>query len=65
MNKPEGAKVFCPVNGWDCPYYKEGECTIENPVEECDDFAFFWDADDEYWADNQSALTSPGRLVKK
>ena len=64
MNKPEGAKVFCPVNGWDCPYYKEGECTIENPVEECDDFAFFWDADDEYWADNQSALTSPGRLVK-
>lgn len=52
MNKPKDAKVYCPVNGWDCPYYKEGECKIENPIEECDDFAFFWDADDEYWADN-------------
>ena len=52
MSKPEGAKVFCPVNGWDCPYFKEGECKIENPIEECDDFAFFWDADEEYWADN-------------
>ena len=52
MSKPKDAKVYCPVNGWDCPYYKEGECKIENPIEECDDFAFFWDADDEYWADN-------------
>ena len=38
----------CPVNGWDCPYYKstadiDGKeehclCTMENPYEECDDF---------------------------
>lgn len=38
----------CPVNGWDCPYYKntaiiEGKeehclCTMENSYEECDDF---------------------------
>lgn len=33
----------CPVNGWDCPYYKDEEghnclCTMENPYEECDDF---------------------------
>lgn len=45
-------KVFyCPVNGWDCPYWQEnGQCTIDgDPLEECDDFATFWDPDDEYW----------------
>ena len=25
------AKVYCPVNGWDCPYYEEGLCKIDNP----------------------------------
>jgi hypothetical protein len=44
--------VYCPVNGWDCPYYKEGGmCTIENPYENCDDYAaiedFFSDLPDE------------------
>ena len=44
----------CPVNGWDCPYYKntaiiEGKeeyclCTMENPYEECDDlYAMYGD----------------------
>lgn len=38
----------CPVNDWNCPYYKDraniegkkayGICTLENPYEECDDF---------------------------
>lgn len=38
----------CPVNGWDCPYYKYKDndfpekgkclCILENPYEECDDF---------------------------
>ena len=38
----------CPVNGWDCPYYKneiiiEGQkrkcvCTLEDPMSYCDDF---------------------------
>lgn len=38
----------CPVNGWDCPYYKDKAnikgkeerclCMMENPYEECDDF---------------------------
>lgn len=50
MSKPKGAKVYCPVNGWDCPYWKkDGICTIENPIMECDDFLAFWDPDDEYW----------------
>ena len=41
-------KFFCPVNGWDCPYWKEdGSCSMvddgDNPVMECDDAAYFWD----------------------
>ena len=34
--------IFCPVNGWDCPYYKNGECSLANVENECDDFYFFW-----------------------
>ena len=38
-------KFFCPVNGWDCPYFKEdGSCSMvddgDNPVMECDDAGF-------------------------
>ena len=36
-------KIFCPVNGWDCPYYKDGECICEKPEENCDDYMMFWD----------------------
>ena len=35
-------KIYCPVNGWDCPYYKDGECGIESPYEERDDFYAMW-----------------------
>ncbi len=44
-------RFYCPVNGWDCPYWQEGGvCTIPgDPIEECDDFAGFWDPEDEYW----------------
>lgn len=45
-------KVYCPVNGWDCPYYEKGLCKIDNPIEECDDFAFFWDEGDDYEAED-------------
>ena len=45
----------CPVNGYDCPYYKDEsnhhcQCTLENPMEECDDFASMWEGSepDEY-----------------
>ena len=31
-------KYYCPVNAWDCPYYRSnGTCDCENPLEECDD----------------------------
>ena len=46
-------KIYCPVNGWDCPYYKKGECGIENPLEECDDFGYFWNADDDYICEDE------------
>ena len=46
-------KIYCPLNGWDCPYYKKGECGIENPLEECDDFGYFWDADDDYICEDE------------
>lgn len=37
-------KIYCPVNGWDCPYWhKDGSCSLENVEAECDDFAAFWD----------------------
>ena len=48
--------IHCPVNGWDCPYYTdEGQpclCTLENPIEDCDDFATMWDRDDDYIDDD-------------
>ena len=30
-----GEPIFCPVNGWDCPYWREnGKCVIDNPMED-------------------------------
>lgn len=40
-------KIYCPVNGWDCPYWKkDGTCSMKeeenvHPKEECDDYALF------------------------
>lgn len=50
----EERKIYCPVNGWDCPYWQEdGSCTLEDPLHECDDFRFLWDEGDEYWSDEE------------
>ena len=46
-------KIYCPLNGWDCPYYKEGECGIEDPMNDCDDFWVFWNEDDDYETDEE------------
>lgn len=36
MNEP----YYCPVNGWDCPYFDaNGVCMMDNPLAECDDAA--------------------------
>ena len=46
---------YCPVNRWDCSCWQEnGQCAIDgDPWEECDDFATFWDSDDEYWIEEE------------
>ena len=48
--------IHCPVNGWDCPYYTDENhpcrCTLANPMEDCDDFATFWDEGDDYIDDD-------------
>ena len=48
--------IHCPVNGWDCPYYTDENhpcrCTLENPMEDCDDFAAMWDEFDNYIDDD-------------
>ena len=43
----------CPVNGWDCPYYKNKECGLEDPHADCDDFASMWDKDDDYLCEDE------------
>lgn len=47
--------IHCPCNGYDCPYWKDGICSLyskENdwadPWEECSDFGMFWDKYDDY-----------------
>ena len=34
-------KLFCPIDDFTCPYYKRGKCELENPAEDCDDYAAF------------------------
>lgn len=54
----------CPVNGWDCPYFKNETiinsqketciCSLENPMDDCDDFYSMWGdcKPDDYTDDN-------------
>lgn len=48
-------KIFyCPVNGYDCPYFREDNtCFLtemhEDPVRECDDAAAIYDEEDDYF----------------
>lgn len=47
--------IHCPCNGYDCPYWKEGVCSMYSeeegwldPINYCEDFRCFWDEDDDY-----------------
>lgn len=32
-------KIYCLVNGWDCPYFnKDCSCALPHPEEDCNDF---------------------------
>lgn len=53
-------KAYCPVNGWDCTYYKDGECGIDDPYEEYTDFQMFWEKDDDYYCDEEERKVFEG-----
>lgn len=41
--------VHCPTYDLDCPYcLPNGRCIIDNPVEECDDFAYNYTLSEEF-----------------
>lgn len=46
--KHKGEIIYCPVNGWDCSYCENGICYINDPMEECDDFAACFDSWEEW-----------------
>jgi hypothetical protein len=39
-------KKACPVCDMDCPYFALGYCKLENPQEECDDYAMYWESEE-------------------
>jgi hypothetical protein len=39
--------VACPVNDWLCPYFENGDCTLENCEQECDVFYGLEDDEEE------------------
>ena len=47
MNKMIIGIPICPVLDFTCPYYEQGYCTLENPAEECDDYAMMYDDEEE------------------
>lgn len=65
-------KFFCPVNGWDCPYWREdNSCSMvddgDNPVMECDDAGCFWDEDENpfCWEDENGKLYDVQELLEQ
>ncbi len=50
--KENKGHIHCPANAWDCPYFDANGCCMmypnADPKEECDDFYYFWDEDDDY-----------------
>lgn len=44
-----GKPIFCPVNGYDCPYCdKNLHCHIADPLRDCNDFDCFFESWEEY-----------------
>ena len=58
--------IKCPESDWSCPYYDNGDCTLENCEVECD--AFYTGDEEE---ENKKDLTAKqagqvgGNMVKK
>ena len=66
-------KFFCPVNGWDCPYWKEdGSCSMvdegDDPVMECDDAGYFFGDDEDspfVWEDENGNRYDEQELLEQ
>ena len=66
-------KFFCPVNGWDCPYWKkDGSCSMvddgDNPVMECDDAGYFFGDDEDspfVWEDEDGNRYDEQELLEQ
>ena len=49
MEPIRGEIVFCPVNGWNCPYWgKSNICYRDDPMKNCLDFSYIFKSW-EYW----------------
>ena len=49
MERIRGEVVFCPVNGWNCPYWGKGNiCYRDDPMKNCLDFSYIFKSW-EYW----------------
>ncbi len=55
----DGEPIYCPSNDFDCPYYGEGLCHIAEPEEECDEFYFEEDDDEEDYDDVDESNYDP------
>lgn len=57
MNKKK--IIYCPIEDFDCPYCDANACCMmypdTDPINECDDFAFFWEKGDNYIVDADGA----------
>lgn len=64
-------KFFCPVNAWDCPYWKQdGSCSMvdegDDPLQECEDAGIMYDEDDDYfvYADEEGKVYDTQELLE-
>ena len=54
-------EAYCPVNAWDCSYYRENcKCSIDEPIEECDEYMSFFYED---YLDGELPYTNEPRTV--
>lgn len=53
VNHMRKGKIYCPVNGWDCPYYQDRECGLEDPYRDCDDFFSQWEGETDYICEDE------------
>ena len=60
--------IHCTANRRGCPYYTDENhpcrCTLADPMKDCDDFASFWDKNDDYIDDDWITNSIAEELVR-